>query len=316
MRNFAGELAKDSQHSRSEVTKANERLVKMTEQALTNTRGQQEAAQVAWDAWKGGMQLQMEATAKISAWERQFMMMEMDRAQQSKPSEVVEKGKSWIKDFAPFFLAGWGQLLTSRGSPQGEFFQKMAMNMLSGEDDEEEEEVVVKPAKVKKPSEPVMGMPIDVDAREHFEKNPLNAMLQLFNSKLTPEQREKLQQIVPPQTWDTLQSALKAPNEQITQAYLIQFVIGIKAVKGLDDQLIKEMNEEQNSLFGDIVRMVMASISGMKKKPEAPEVKTEAPEPTAPEATPEAEAPTESPAPEAVPPPAAPKKKKKTKEED
>jgi hypothetical protein len=297
VREYLGSVREDLNHSRGESTKANQHLVKISEHTLANSQGQQEANRKGWEAFTAGMQMQLQAMGQNISWERQFMHVQMEQMTREKTKDAIETGKGWLKDFGPFLLAAWGQLLTSRGNTQGgSALQEMAIKAMEGDDEDEEEDEVKVKVKVEEPKKPVMGVPPQVDVREHFENNQINSMLQLFNSMLSDKQKKKLQELVPPVAWDTLQAAINAKNDMMTRVNLIQFAFHIGSTPGLADQLKQLMTSEQAELYADIGKLIEQSLPS--KPQEVAEAILTKPEPPAPPAPPE---------------PPAPKKRKKDK---
>jgi hypothetical protein len=285
------EVRSDLQHSRDEVNKANQRIVKMSEQTASHFRGQQEANKQGWEAFRAGMQMQLQAMSQSMSWERQVMFMQFDNLAQQKRKEERPK---WVKDYGPLIIAAVGQVMSSKGSPMGEKIQELAMSAMEDDEEEEDEDEDEAPT----PANPtVMGVPDGVSAKDHFEKNQLSSMLQLLKSMLTPEQHKKLKELLPNMAYSTLQTALRSTNDMLAKAYVIQFMAHVQGVPGLDDKLTGELSDEQRELFNDIALLVTESMPGKKKPaPKNPVIDVEA------TPTPKS-APQPPPAPPAPPPP-------------
>lgn len=291
-----GENRADLQHSRDEVNKANQRIVKMSEQTASHFRGQQEAVKQGWDAFRAGMQMQLQAMGQSMSWERQVMFMQFDQLAQTKRKEERPK---WVKDYAPLIIAAVGQVMSSKGSAAGEMIQALAMDAMDDDDADEEGDDETPSPTMTAPrpggSGPVMGVPDGTNPKDHFEKNQLSSMLQLLQSMLTKEQHAKLQEMLPQMAYATLQTALRSTNDMLAKAYVIQFMAHVQAVKGLDDKLTGELTTEQRDLFNDIALVVTKSMPG--QKPKKPESTIDV------EAVPPKSAPPPPPAPPAPPPP-------------
>lgn len=258
------EMRGDLRHSRDEVNKANGRLIKMSEQTASHLSGQQEANRQGWDAFRAGMQMQLQAMNNNMSWERQIMFMQFEQLSKEK-AKNDEGAPQWVKDFGPLVVAAIGQVLAAKGGgEQAELLQNLAAKAMAGEEIEEEDVIPTTATPKSKSPEDVMGVPEGVDVREHYEKNKVTSMLQLFNSTLSEEQREKLKKLLPNLAWSALQTALRSKQEALTKSYLLQFVAHVATVPGLDKTLKSEMTDEQNELFQDIVKMVASSVPGGK----------------------------------------------------
>lgn len=270
------EMRTDLGNARDEVTKANQRLVKMTEHTSSHFQGQAEANKQGWEAFRAGMQMQLQAMNQNLSWERQMMFMQFENLAKEKNTIQVEERNtpSWVKDYGPLIIAAVGQVAAAKGVPGAAELSALAMQSMFSddedeeeeEDDEEEAEAEDAPKKKPKKTTVVMGMDAKSDARAHFEKNKVGSMLHLFDSMLDDEQRKTLKKLLPSQAWHVLQDALKANNEALVKAYLIQFIAFVKQVPGLDDELTAAMNKEQVELFNDIAELISSSLPGQRKK--------------------------------------------------
>lgn len=270
--NFIDALRDELKGSRSEVSKANDRLIKLAEQYSTQSTGQQEAMRQSWAAFQTGMQMMFQSNSNNMNWERQIMFMQFDELAKKKV-DTAEK-TSWLKDLAPYAFAAFGQILSAKGAPQGQILQDLAAEALKGkgEEEEDDEEESVKNEKPRTPRT-VMGVPNGADLQKHYQENPIASLLQLLNTKFTKEQKDKLQKIVDPSTWNNLQAALSSTTDTLAKTYLLQFVMSVNQA-GLTDQLLAEMTDEQKELFDDLNKLVLGNIPGLGGSPKAPTITT------------------------------------------
>lgn len=308
IRGFFGEMREELASARTESSKANARIAKMSSDQTQHFHNQQQANEQGWQAFHTGMQMQLKSLQQSMSWERQYMFMQFDQLATEKTKDDT---KSIAKEWGPLVLGAVGQILESKGSPAGRLLQEYALKTM-GDDDEDDEEDDDEPEEA---SSSVMGVPSGEDPKKHFNENPIVSMVQLLNSMLTKEQRTKLKELLPPLGWKALDSALKAKKDMMARAFLMQFIVQVKSVDGLDDKLKAELNKEQFELFNDIAETVTKGIRTKPKPQTVIDVQVTSAPQKGPPPPPSKVVAGDEPIPKAKPPaaPRAPKAKSPTK---
>lgn len=251
------EMRVDLGHSREEASKANRKLAELAMNTTNIVQQQQEAVKQGWDVFQAGMQMQLQSLQQNMSWERQMMFMQFDQMAKEQSKKKLDFG--WAKQFAPLLVALAGQILSGRGSRQGDVLQDIArqtigQNPFSGDEGSDEEEE----------DEPVMGIPPGVSAQEHFQKNPLCALLHLLNQMLSREQRTQIDKLVPDAA-QYFDQALSAVHDEHARNYVIQFYLYVQS-SGKGEEVLAVFTSEQRALFEDIQAMILGG-SAQDKDP-------------------------------------------------
>lgn len=234
-------LITENEHCRDEITRANSRLIKMSEVHSAQNIGEKKIIESAMNFFLEAMKSQWGSLNREMSWERQIMYQQFDNlAEKYKKENRYEL----LKEFSPLLLAVGGQILERMGSGAGSAMQAIAAS--SGPTPPDEPPPPARRPAPQAPRRTIVGVP-QIDAEARFKDHPVASMLNLFGTQIA-NQQEKLKEVLGDK-YDLLDAAIKAQDDAEARRLGSKFMSSIVPLKA---QFETVLNKESKELFRDI----------------------------------------------------------------
>jgi len=236
-------VAKDEvQHQRAEITRANDRLIKMSERHASQHEGEKKILNFAMDLFVESMRGQWNSLNRDMSWERQIMYQQFDSlAEKYKKESRFEM----LKEFSPLLMAVGGSILENMGSGAGKVMQQIAAVQSPEPPDPDPE-----PPKRPPPRRPTpTNMPQGQYAAQRFNEHPVASMLTLFGSMIADKQ-ELVKDALGDEHYDLLQKAIQAADDAEARTRGSKFFTAL--LPHGRPKLEAVLDDKQRELFADI----------------------------------------------------------------